>query len=327
MSEILVSVSMKNGSLSTPTKEVLGMARRIAGKTGDWVSAALIGADVAALPQELASAGADKIYMSIHDALREFHPSLHLKIIQKIIERAKPSLIIFPGDEVGLDLAPRLAHRLGAGLATDCIDVEIQNGSLVLTKPVYGGKALAKIRIQTSAAVLTVRQRTQEPFPQDANRTAESILVEPPVESFLPEMALVNRVKEEKEEISLDDARVVVSGGRGLEGPEPFDELRKVARLLGGAVGASRAAVDAGWMPPSHQVGLTGKMVAPEIYFAIGISGASQHLAGMSGSKVVVAINLDPEAPIFKAANLGVVDDYRNVIPAFIAELNKILSK
>jgi electron transfer flavoprotein alpha subunit len=327
MSEILVSVSMKNGSLSTPTKEVLGMARKIARKTGDPVSAALIGSDVSSLPQELAAAGADKIYISVHDVLGEFHPAFHLKTIQKIIERAKPSLIIFPGDEVGLDLAARLAHRLEAGLATDCIDVEIQNGSLVLTKPVYGGKALAKMKIQTPSAVLTVRQRTQEPFPQDASRTAESILIEPPVESFLPEMTLVNRVKEEKEEISLEDARVVVSGGRGLEGPEPFDELRKVARLFGGAVGASRAAVDAGWMPPSHQVGLTGKIIAPEIYFAVAISGASQHLAGMSGSKVVVAINSDPDAPIFKAANLGVVDDYRNVIPALIAELNKTLSK
>lgn len=327
MSEILVSVTMKDGSLSMPTREVLGMARKIASKTGDSVAAALVGANVSSLTQELPISGADKVYVSAHEALTEFHPTLHLKVIQNIIERANPSLIIFPGDEIGLDLAPRLAHRLGAGLVTDCIDVEIQGGSLLFTKPVYGGKALAKMRIQTPVAVLTVRQRTQEPFSQDTTRRAKSITVEPSIESFLPDMALIKRIEEEREEINLEDAKVIISGGRGLGSPEPFNELRQVARLLGGAVGASRTAVDNGWMPPSHQVGQTGKIVAPDIYFAIGISGASQHLAGMSGSKVIVAINLDPEAPIFKVANLGVVEDYRNVIQPLIAELTKALSK
>jgi electron transfer flavoprotein alpha subunit len=209
----------------------------------------------------------------------------------------------------------------------DCIDAEIQDGGLIFTKPVYGGKALARMRVHTPVAVLTVRQRTQEPFPQDPSRSAESITVDPQIGSILPDMTLTKRIEEEREEIALEDAKVIVSGGRGLGGPEPFEELKKVAKLLSGAVGASRTAVDAGWMPPSHQVGQTGKIVAPGLYIAIGISGASQHLAGMSGSKVIMAINTDPEAPIFKVANLGVVEDYRNVIPTLIAELTKVLSK
>lgn len=303
------------------------MARNIAGKRGGSVAVALVGANVSSLTQESAHSGADKVYVTTHEALAEFDPGFYLKCLEKIIESVKPNLVLFPADEKVLDLAPRLAHRLRAGLVTDCVGVEIQEGSIVATKPVYGGKALATMKVHTPVAVLTVRQRTQEPFLQDPARSAKVFTVDPPAASFIPEMALIKRIEEERQEIGLEGAKVVVSGGRGLGGPEPFDELRKMAKLLGGAVGASRAAVDAGWMPPSHQVGQTGKIVAPGIYFAIAISGASQHLAGMSGSKVIVAINVDPEAPIFKVANLGIVDDYRNVLPTLIAQLTKILSK
>ena len=303
------------------------MARKIAGKTGDSVAAALIGANVSSLVQEVAGAGADKVYVSAHEALAEFHPSIYLKVFQDMLDKAKPILVIFPGDEIGLDLAPRLAHRLGAGLITDCIDAEIQDGSMIFTKPVYGGKALARMKSHAPVTVLTVRQRTQEPCPPDAGRTAEAVTVEAQIEATPRETTLTKRIEEQREDIALEDAKVVVSGGRGLGGPEPFAELKKVAKLLGGAVGASRVAVDSGWMPPSHQVGQTGKIVAPGLYIAIGISGASQHLAGMSGSKVILAINSDPEAPIFKVANLGVVEDYRNIIPTLVAELTKALSK
>lgn len=327
MSEILVSITVKNGTLSTPTREVLGMARKIAGKTGAAVSAALLGGNVSSLVQEVAAAGADKVYVSANEALEEFQPSLYLKVFQTLQEKAKPSLIIFPGDEIGLDLAPRLAYRLGASLVTECIQVEFEDSTMIFTKPVYGGKALAKMKTHAPVTVLTVRQRTQEPFAPDAGRSAETIPVEADLGSVLPETTLTKRIEEEREEIALEDAKVIVSGGRGLGGPEPFADLKKVAQLLGGAVGASRTAVDAGWMPPSHQVGQTGKIVAPGLYIAIGISGASQHLAGMSGSKVIAAINTDPEAPIFKVANLGVVEDYRNVVPTLLTELAKVVSK
>lgn len=327
MSEILVSASVKDGSLSASTKEILGTAKKIAGKRGDSVAVALVGPKVSSLTREVASAGADKIYLTTHEALAEFDPGIYLKCLEKITKSVNPNLVLFPADRKALDLAPRLAHRLRAGLVTDCVGVEVREGCLVVTKPVYGGKALATMKVQTPVAVLTVRQRTQEPLLQDPTRSAEVIIVDPPVESFLPDFALIKRIEEEKNEISLENAKVVVSGGRGLGGPEPFGELKKMARLLGGAVGASRAAVDAGWMLPSQQVGQTGKIVAPQIYFAIAISGASQHLAGMSASKTIVAVNTDPEAPIFKAANLGVVDDYRNVLPTLIDQLTKVLSK
>ena len=327
MSEILISAGVKDGSLSASTKEILGTAKKIAGTRGDAVAVALVGAKISSLTQELASSGADKIYAITHEALAEFDPGIYLKCLETIIKSANPNLVLFPADRNALDLAPRLAYRLRAGSVTDCVGVGIQEGCLVVTKPVYGGKALATMKIQTPVAVLTVRQRTQEPLLPDPTRSAEVIIVDPPVESFLPELALIKRIKEEENEIALENAKVVVSGGRGLGGPEPFDELKKMAKLLGGAVGASRAAVDAGWLPPSHQVGQTGKIVAPQIYFAIAISGASQHLAGMSASKVVVAVNRDPEAPIFKAANLGVVEDYRNVLPTLIDQLTKVLSE
>jgi electron transfer flavoprotein alpha subunit len=224
-----------------------------------------------------------------------------------------------------MDLAPRLAYRLGAGLVTDCVDFAIRDGRCIFIKPVYGGKALAHLRVTTPVALATVRPRTQEPFPADTRRIAERVIVAPQIESIPRETTVIDRSEEEGEEVNLEDAKVVVSGGRGMGSSEAFRQLKKLAKILGGAVGASRTAVDAGWVPPSHQVGQTGKIVAPDVYFAVGISGSSQHIAGMGGSKIIVAINRDPEAPILRIANLGVIEDYRNVLPALIDEFSKIL--
>jgi electron transfer flavoprotein alpha subunit len=326
MSEILVSAILEKGSVSISTREVLGLARRIVGETGGSVAAVLLGGKVSSFVPELAASGADKVYLCSQEALSEFHPNIYLKVFETIVATARPDLIVFPRGEIGLDIAARLAHRVDAGLVTDCVHVEIQDGFLCFVKPVYGGKALARLRINTSVALITVRPRTQQPFPRDPGRKAQVITVQPPIE-LVPDAVLVNRTEEEEEEVGLADARVIVSGGRGLEGPEAFKELKKMAKLLGGAAGATRPIVDAGWIPPSQQIGQTGHVVAPELYFAVGLSGSSQHLAGMSGSKVIVAINVDPEAPIFNVATLGVVDDYRKVIPTLIAELEKSLSR
>jgi electron transfer flavoprotein alpha subunit len=183
------------------------------------------------------------------------------------------------------------------------------------------------MRITTPVAVVSVRPRTQDPFEEDSSRSGESIAVESALESVLPETKTVERVEEEIVECALEDANVVVSGGRGLKDAESFEQLRELASMLNGAVGATRVAVDQALVPPSCQIGLTGKIVAPDVYFAIGISGASQHIAGMSNSKYVVAINSDPDAPIFSISNVGVVDDYRIVLPTVIDELKKQLSK
>lgn len=327
MSEILVCASTAGDTVSTCTMEALGLARRLADAKGDSVGLALIGANAAVLARSLENCGADKLYVSADAALAEFDGGLYLACLQKITQGIALSLVLFPSDEKGADLAARFAHRLQAGVVNNCVAVEFKDGCFIATKGVYGGKALASMKIHTPVAVATVRQRSQQPCAADAKRKAQVVEVEPPVKSSSAEFVLLDRAAEERKELAIENADVVVSGGRGLGGPEPFDDLRKIADILHGAVGASRAAVDAGWLPVSRQVGQTGKIVAPSIYFAIGISGASQHLAGMSSSKMIVAINQDPVAPIFKVANVGIVDDYRNVLPTLITELTRVLAK
>jgi electron transfer flavoprotein alpha subunit len=324
---ILVMAEIKGGALSTSTKEVLGMARRIAAQAGGRVNAALAGSKVSPFTAELARGGAEVVYIGEDERLAEFQPGLRLKVFQEAAAAAQASVILFPADGPAKDLAPRLAHRLGAGLVTDCVAFEVQDGRCAFIKPVYGGKALARLRVTTPVALATVRPRTQEPFSGSGGAVAEQVILALHPESIAPDWKIVERIEEETEEADLETAKVVISGGRGMGGAEGFQQLKQLAKILGGAVGASRTAVDAGWISPSHQVGQTGKVVAPEVYFAVGISGSSQHIAGMGGSKIIVAVNRDPEAPIFQVANLGVVDDYRNVLPALIEELERRMKK
>ncbi len=327
MSGILICASIFNNMISMPTKEVIGMGRKIAETTGDPVSVALLGADVSSFPQELIISGADRVFVCENEKLAEFHANIYLKALQDIVAEADPTVVLFPGEAAGQELAPRLGHRLGAGVVTDCIDCEVQEGNVIFTKPVYGSKAMARLKVTSKIAVVIVRARTQEIFPEDQGRTGETIAVESALAEIQPETKTIERIEEEVVECTLEDANIVVSGGRGLKDTESFEQLRDLAKLLNGAVGASRVAVDQALVPPSCQIGLTGKIVAPDVYFAIGISGASQHIAGMSGSKYIVAINSDPEAPIFGISNVGVVDDYRNVLPTIVEELRSHLNR
>jgi electron transfer flavoprotein alpha subunit len=326
MSAILVYTSIINRSVSMPTKEVLGMARAIARKTGDSVTAALVGADVSDLASELIACGADQVCICEHVKLSEFCANLYLKAFEAIVEKVSPRIVLIPGEATGTDIAPRLAQRIKGGLITDCIEYEVSGDTVIYTKPVYGSKALARIRITTPIALVTVRPRTQDVYPEAADRAGETIQLELPLDSCPPEMRTIERMEEEVVECALEEANVVVSGGRGLQDAEAFEQLRELAGLLNGAVGASRVAVDQALVPPSCQIGLTGKIVAPDVYFAIGLSGASQHIAGMSASKYIVAINNDEDAPIFDISNVGVVEDFRNVLPVLIAELKKHFS-
>jgi len=326
MAGILVYSSIVCDAVSMPTREMLGMARAIAAKTGEPVSAALLGAGVSSLTRSLIEAGADSVYVCDNEKLGEFHTNVYLKILADIAVTVNPRIIIFPGEAAAVELAPRLAHRLKGGLVTDCIGFEVREDAVVFTKPVYGSKALARMRIDAPTALVTVRPRTQQPFAPDQTRRGEVLAIETALEEIQPETRTVERVEEEVVECSLEEANVVVSGGRGMKDPESFGQLRELATLLNGAMGATRVAVDQGMVPPSCQIGLTGKIVAPEVYFAVGISGASQHIAGMSGSKYIVAINSDPDAPIFSISNVGVVEDYRNVLPTLIEELRKGLA-
>lgn len=326
MSGILIYTSVINGSVSMPTKEVLGMARAIAGKTGDSVSAALVGAEVSGLASELIASGADQVCICEDVKLSEFCANLYLEALEAIVEKIDPRIVLIPGEATGTDIAPRLAQRIKGGLVTDCIGYDVSGDTIIYTKPVYGSKALARLRITTPISLATVRPRTQDIYPEAADRTGETIQLELALDSCPPETRTIERIDEEVLECALEDANVVVSGGRGLQDAEAFEHLRELADLLKGAVGASRVAVDQALVPPSCQIGLTGKIVAPDVYFAIGLSGASQHIAGMSGSKYIVAINKDEDAPIFDISNVGIVEDYRNVLPVLIAELKKHFS-
>jgi electron transfer flavoprotein alpha subunit len=274
----------------------------------------------------LIEAGADSVYVCDNEKLGEFHANVYLKILLDIAASVNPRIIIFPGEAAALELAPRLTHRLKGGLVTDCIGFEVREDAVIFTKPVYGSKALARMRVASPTALVTVRPRTQQLFAPDQNRKGDVVAVQTALEEIQPETRTVERIEEEVVECTLEAANVVVSGGRGMKDPESFQQLRELATLLNGAVGATRVAVDQGMVPPSCQVGLTGKIVAPDVYFAVGLSGASQHIAGMSGSKYIVAINSDPDAPIFSISNVGVVEDYRNVLPTLIDELRKVLA-
>lgn len=327
MGEILTLAIAKEEGLSSSSREVLGMARKIVGHIGGQVATALVGANVSPLTQELFAFGADKVYLVENEKLKEFHANMYLRILQEIAQKAEAKIILVPTETMGLDIGARLAFRLEAGLVTDCTDFEIQNGKILFIKPVYGGKALAKIKVDAPISLVTVRSRAQEPILADSNKKGELTIVALEDLAIPPETRLIEKIEEKEEEIPLEDAKIIISGGRGIGGMEAFEQLRKMAKILGGAVGASRAAVDAGWAPPSLQVGQTGKIVSPELYFAIALSGSSQHVAGMSGSKMVVAINRDPEAPVFRIANLGIVEDYRNVLPTLIDELKQVLNK
>ncbi|MDF1592440.1 MAG: electron transfer flavoprotein subunit alpha/FixB family protein [Desulfobacterales bacterium] len=326
MPGILVYASIVCDAVSMPTREILGAARGVAAKTGEPVSAALLGSGISSLTQDLIEAGADSVHVCDNEKLWEFHANAYLKVLADIAASVNPRMIIFPGEAAAIELAPRLAHRLKGGLITDCIGFEVREDAVIFTKPVYGSKALARMRVDGPTALVTVRPRTQEPFGPDQNRKGDVVTVETALGDIAPETRTVERVEEEVFECILEEANVVVSGGRGMKDPESFQQLRELATLLNGAMGATRVAVDQGMVPPSCQIGLTGKIVAPEVYFAVGISGASQHIAGMSGSKYIVAINSDPDAPIFSISNVGVVEDYRNVMPTLIDELRKALA-
>ncbi len=247
--------------------------------------------------------------------------------MEALAKDISPRVVLIGRTNQGRELAPRLAFRLGVGLAQDCLEVSVDSASKTLfaNRPVYGGNAVAVVSCNYTPQVAAIRPKVYEPLEPDASRQGQ--VVSFPVELDLAQARsrVVDVVTEESEGIKLEEARIVVSGGRGLGGPEPFQDLEQLAKALGGAVGASRAAVDSGWVPSSYQVGLTGKTITPEVYITVAISGASQHMAGCSGAKVIVAINKDAEANIFKEARYGVVGDWKEIVPAFTEAVRELV--
>ena len=317
-----------DGGLDSTAGELLAAGRGVADALGEELSIALLG-DTLDLPARMAIAlGADRVYAVNHPLLGEYQPDLYLAALEALCREVSPRVVLMARTAEGRELAPRLAFRLGVGLAQDCLEVSVDGatGSLLANRPVYGGNAVAVVSCERTPQLAAIRPKAYEPAEPDGSRSGPVVSFPVELEASLARTRVVARVREESEGVKLEEARIVVSGGRGLGGPEPFAGLEDLARLLGGAVGASRAAVDSGWVPASYQVGLTGKSITPDLYITVAISGASQHMAGCSGAKCIVAINKDADANIFKDARYGVVGDWERVLPALTAAVRELMN-
>jgi electron transfer flavoprotein alpha subunit len=322
---VLVFAEQRDGNLKKVAFEMLGAGKKLATAVGGSVEAVLLGSGVDGQAGMLAQYGAEKVYVADDAALQPYSSEAYTATLADLILKTEPAIVLLGATAMGKDLAPRLAAKLGVGLASDVTALEIDGGRLLATRPIFAGKALAKVTLPGNPQMATVRPNVMAADEPGAAAAAnvESINAVP----VDVRARVVDVIGAGEGEIDVAEADIIVSGGRGVGGPEGFGPIRSLAKALGAAVGASRAAVDAGWIEHSHQVGQTGKTVTPNLYIACGISGAIQHLAGMKTAKVIVAINADPEAPIFKLANYGIVGDLFKVLPAMEQEFKKVLAE
>jgi len=322
---VLVIAEQRDGVLKKVAFEMLSAGAALAAALGGGVEAALLGSGLGNLANALAQYGATKVYLADDEELAVYSGEGYADTLAALASETKPAIILLGATAMGKDLGPRLAARLGVGLATDCTALEIADGRLLATRPVFAGKALAKVRLNGDPQMATVRPNVLAAAEPEISAVAA---VEPvPALTDRVRAKVVNIAAAGEDEIDVAEADVIVSGGRGVAGPEGFAPISSLAKTLGAAVGASRAAVDAGWIEHAHQVGQTGKTVTPNLYIACGISGAIQHLAGMKTSKAIVAVNKDPEAPIFKVANYGIVGDLFEVVPLLEKEFEALLAE
>jgi electron transfer flavoprotein alpha subunit len=320
---ILAFVEVRGGALKHASLEAVSEARRVADKMGMPCAAVIVGP--AALAAEVGKHGAQKVFVVEHEKLGPYAPEAYAKAVAAAVTACGAKAVFFAATSMGKDLAPTVGTILGVSAATDCTEVMVSGGAITARRPVYAGKLSVVIGFKKSPAILSLRPNV---FPAQAlggASSGETLAVELTDADFRSAVSEV--AQSAKGKVELTEASVIVSGGRGLKGPENFHLRDAVAEPLGAAVGASRAVVDSGWRPYAEQVGQTGKTVSPNLYVALGISGAIQHLAGMSSSKVIVAINKDPDAPIFKLANYGIVGDVFEVCPILAEELKKALGK
>ncbi|GAB4343505.1 MAG: electron transfer flavoprotein subunit alpha/FixB family protein [Candidatus Abyssubacteria bacterium] len=327
MSGVWVFAETRDGKIIKVVNEMLNACKDIGTKLGEEVAAVLLGSGVEPLANELAAMGAKKVYLADDPKLQNYNPDAYAKVVTELVKKDQPSVVLFGNSAVGKDLAPTVAAKLGLGLCSDCTGIDLQDKTLVFTRPVYSAKAMIKVSCSGSPQMATIRPNVLPPGNPDASATANVEKVAVSVGDADLRTIVKEVVKSAAGKVELTEADIIVSGGRGMKGPENYKILEELAEVLGAAVGASRAAVDAGWRDHHDQVGQTGKVVNPSLYIACGISGAIQHLAGMKTSKVIVAINKDPEAPIFKVANYGIVGDLFKVVPVMTEEFKKLLAQ
>jgi electron transfer flavoprotein alpha subunit len=326
----ILAVLIPSGSSFTRTEiEVLSASRRIADELGGTLSAAILGFADASWNDQCASYGAQTVYRPAADQLTSYQHDIFTAALQQIQNTAQADLVLIPSTTYGLEVATVFGYKSGASVTLDCIGLkgDASDGTVVITKPVYGGKANSELVAKSGPAVIVMRMRSVTPLTAEAGRSAEVVEVPIKVDPSKARTKIIERRSEDAGAAKLEDARVIISGGRGLGGPEAFADLRALAAMLGGTIGASRAACDQGWVPASLQIGQTGKKVAPDLYLAVGISGASQHMVGITGARHIVAINKDAKAPIFQLAACGVVDDFKSFLPQFVAALKEYQAK
>ena len=323
--KILVFAEQRDNKFKKPSFEAVKAAHTIADQTRGEVIALAVGSSVQSVAGMLGGYGAQKVLVVEDARLGLYSSTAYSRIVAEVASTQQVGIVMIPATALGKDLAPRVAVKLDAGIAGDCTALRIENGEVVATRPVYAGKALTDVRVTSAVKVFTLRPNVFTAGSGDGQAApVEQVAVQLSEQDFA---SAVKEIKQSSGKIDVAEADIIVTGGRGMKGPEHFPMIEQLAQALDAAVGASRAVVDAGWRPHEEQVGQTGKTVSPSLYIAVGVSGAIQHLAGMSSSKYIVAINKDKDAPIFQVATYGIVADAFEVVPALTAEIKKLLGK
>lgn len=324
MTKVLAFVELRENKIKNSGFETASKAYSVAKELGCDVEVLLIGNGVSAITNELGNYGISKVVVIDDTKLEKYSTTAYSKAIAEASKQRGADIIFLSATAMGKDVSPRVSARLEAGLAADCTNIRVEGEDIIATRPVYAGKANIEMKVTSPIKIFTLRPNVFKPEKTEpVNIDAEKLNIEFEDKDFFSQ---VKEVVVSSEKLDVSEADIVVSGGRGLKGPENFHLVEELAKVLGGAAGASRAVVDAGWRPHGDQVGQTGKTVSPKLYIACGISGAIQHLAGMSSSKCIVAINKDKDAPIFQIADYGIVGDVFEVLPALTEELKKVMA-
>ncbi|MCD6116928.1 FAD-binding protein [bacterium] len=327
---VWIFAEQREGEIQSVVYELIGAGQRLAKERGSELSAVLFGSNLNdSVLLDLFQRGADKVYIADDPVLEQFNDEAYSRILVKLINEHKPEIVLAGATALGRALIPRVAVELKTGLTADCTGLEIdsETGHLLQTRPAFGGNIMATILCEhTRPQMATVRHKVMPEAALDTSKTmGEVVRVDVTSQDAATRTKVLEVVKELEDTVNIAEADVIVSGGRGLKSPENFEMLKDLAKVLGGAVGASRAAVDAGWISYSHQVGQTGKTVKPKVYIAVGISGAIQHLVGMSSADVIIAVNKNPDAPIFEVADYGLVGDLFEIVPELTKRFKEIM--
>lgn len=322
---VMIIAEQRDGDIRKISYELVSEGKRLADASGQELTAVLLGSNIKDKAAELGKYGAAKVLVADDPRLEKYTTDAYAAVIAEIVKASDPAILLLGASAQGKDLAGRLAAKLGVGMAQDCTQFAVEGGKLVATRPIYAGKVYAKVTYDDSFPNMATARPNVMAINEPSDSSAEVTDAAFTLDDGAIKTKVADAVKDASGKVDLTEADKIVSGGRGMKGPEGFGVLEKLAEVMGASVGASRSAVDAGWRSQVDQVGQTGKVVSPNLYIACGISGAIQHLAGMSTSKYIVAINKDPEAPIFQKADYGIVDDLFNVVPALTEEIKKVM--